>query len=188
MSSTVSRSSDGRPVRPGEAGSADLARKDRHLVAQHEDLGVLRDGVPSRQLERSKGAMEQAVEEGRKESSPASSLADSILAGQGGGRKLLDPSRWRRAGTRAGGPSGPLARPPAGPARPGRRVLMLPGRRSRVATLRPPPLLGPVAIRPPCGQESKPPAGTRRLGGAQNQGDSGVSSYQNQGGSGKVYP
>jgi hypothetical protein len=28
------------PVRPGEAGSADLASKDRHLVAQHEDFGV----------------------------------------------------------------------------------------------------------------------------------------------------
>ena len=52
------------PVRPGEAGAADLATKDRHLVAQHEDLGVLGDGVPPRQLERSKGAMDQALEEG----------------------------------------------------------------------------------------------------------------------------
>ncbi len=52
------------PVRPGEAGSADLATKDRHLVAQDEDLSVLGDGVPPRQLERSKGAMDQAVEEG----------------------------------------------------------------------------------------------------------------------------
>ncbi len=51
------------PVRPGESGSPDLASKDRHLVAQHDDLGVLGDGVPPRQLERSKGAMDQAVEE-----------------------------------------------------------------------------------------------------------------------------
>jgi hypothetical protein len=55
---------DERPVRPGEAGSADLATKDRHMVAQHEDLGVLGEPVPPRQLERSKGAMDQAVKEG----------------------------------------------------------------------------------------------------------------------------
>jgi len=55
---------DQRPVRPGEAGSANLASKDRHLVAQHEDLGVLRERVSPRQLERSKGSMDQALEEG----------------------------------------------------------------------------------------------------------------------------
>jgi len=33
-------------------------------VAQHEDLGVLGDGVPPRQPEESEGAMDQTVEEG----------------------------------------------------------------------------------------------------------------------------
>ena len=48
------------PVRPGEAGSADLAAKDRHLVAQHKDLGVLRERVRPRQPEGPEGAMDQA--------------------------------------------------------------------------------------------------------------------------------
>jgi hypothetical protein len=54
------------PVRRGETGAADLATKDRHLVAQDQDLGVVRDGVPPRQANESEGeaAMDQAVEEG----------------------------------------------------------------------------------------------------------------------------
>jgi hypothetical protein len=48
----------------GEAGSADLATKGCHLVAQDEDLGVLGGGVPSRQPKESEGAMDQALEEG----------------------------------------------------------------------------------------------------------------------------
>jgi len=59
----ISGQGDERPVRPGEAGLADLASKDRHLVAQHKDLGVLGERVLPRQLERSEGAMDQAVEE-----------------------------------------------------------------------------------------------------------------------------
>jgi hypothetical protein len=77
------------PVRPGEAGAADLASKDCHLVAQHKDLGVLGERVPPRQPEESEGAMDQAVEEGEHQ---ASSLADSILAGQDDGGQFLYPS------------------------------------------------------------------------------------------------
>jgi hypothetical protein len=59
-------------------------------------------------LERSKGAMDESIQG---ESTTASSLADSILAGQDSGWAFLDPSGWafsqwraaRRAGWCAGG-------------------------------------------------------------------------------------
>lgn len=41
---------DERPVRPGEARSADLASEDRQLVAQDQDLGVLGEHVSVRHL------------------------------------------------------------------------------------------------------------------------------------------
>ena len=36
----ASEGTDGRSVRPGEAGAGDLAPEHDELVAQHEDLGV----------------------------------------------------------------------------------------------------------------------------------------------------
>ena len=51
----------GRNSRPGS--SADLASKDGHLVAQHKDLGVLRERVPPRQPKESEGAMDESIQE-----------------------------------------------------------------------------------------------------------------------------
>jgi hypothetical protein len=51
------------PVRPGEAGSGDLAAKDRYLVAQHKNLCVLREGVHAMGRHDLDDATDQAVEE-----------------------------------------------------------------------------------------------------------------------------
>jgi len=77
------------PVRPGEAGSADLASKDCHLVAQHEDLGVL---AMVSLLANPRTPKVLWTSRYRNESTTASSLADSILAGQGGSGQFQDPS------------------------------------------------------------------------------------------------
>ena len=54
---------DERPVRPAEAGPADLAAQHRQLVAQDEDLGVLRDGAHPVDTDELEEAAQEPVEE-----------------------------------------------------------------------------------------------------------------------------
>jgi len=75
------------PVRPGEAGSADLASKDCHLVAQHKDLGVLGERVPPRQSKEFDGAMDESVQE-REQHGAAASPTPSWLV------KVVASSFW----------------------------------------------------------------------------------------------
>ena len=53
---------DERPVRPREARPADLAEQDRELMAEHEDLGILGNGVHSPRLDQFDDATGQAIE------------------------------------------------------------------------------------------------------------------------------
>lgn len=52
---------DDRSVRPGEAGPCDLAAKDRHLVTQRQDLGVLGDEVHAVERQDLEDATDQAI-------------------------------------------------------------------------------------------------------------------------------
>jgi ABC-2 type transport system permease protein len=70
-----------------------MASKDRQLVVQHEGLGVLRESAPPRQPDESEGAMDESRQEREHH---ASSLADVILAGQGGGGEFVHRSRSPR--------------------------------------------------------------------------------------------
>ena len=81
-----------RPVRPGEAGTGDLAAQDGELVSEDEDLGVLGHRVYPVHPDTLKHATDQAVEEterhGGRDWSDASSLVKAGVA-------LLDPSGRR---------------------------------------------------------------------------------------------
>ena len=71
----VSRS-DERSIRPCEAGTGDLALEHGQLMAQHEDLGVLRHSVHPMNADRFEHAVNEAVEEGerhRRRASPSRS-------------------------------------------------------------------------------------------------------------------
>jgi hypothetical protein len=72
---------DERPIRPGEAGTGDLPAQDGQLVAQHEDLRVLRHGVHPVDPDHLDDASDQAVEEGHGAgaSSSASSLVKPVI-------------------------------------------------------------------------------------------------------------
>ncbi len=59
----ASQQGDQRPVRPREAGPRALAAEDRQLVAQDQDLGILRQVVQMVYTDELKDATEETVEE-----------------------------------------------------------------------------------------------------------------------------
>ena len=77
------------PVGPAEPGSCDLAAQDGQLVAEHQDLGVLGDGVHPVDAQELDDATDQAVEEAERHGA-AGSLVRSCLVKPTIG--LLDPS------------------------------------------------------------------------------------------------
>lgn len=81
--------SDESPVRPGEPRTCDLAAKDRHLVAQHQDLGVLGDGVHVVDREDLDDATYQAIEEAERHGAAPSLLVSCQVKSES---ELLDPS------------------------------------------------------------------------------------------------
>jgi hypothetical protein len=67
---------DERSIRPCEAGTGDPALEHGQLMAQHEDLGVLRHSVHPMNADRFEHAVNEAVEEGerhRRRASPSRS-------------------------------------------------------------------------------------------------------------------
>lgn len=80
---------DDRPIGPGEAGTCDLTAKDRNLVAQHEDLGVVGSGVHVVDGQDLKDATDQAVEEAERHRSARSLFTTCLVKSA---IKLLDPS------------------------------------------------------------------------------------------------
>ncbi len=84
------------PVRPGEAGSCDLAAKDQHLVTHHQDLGVLGDGVHAVHRQDLDDATNKTVEEAERHGS-ARSLLGSFLV-------KLGIALFPRSGGLPGGP------------------------------------------------------------------------------------
>ena len=80
---------DEGPARAREAGSCDLATKDRQLLAQYQDLGVLGDAVHVGGRQGLDDATDQAMEEAERHRSPGSLfgfwLVKPAIA-------LLDPS------------------------------------------------------------------------------------------------
>ena len=79
-----SEGTDERSIRPGEAGTGDLALEHGQLMAQHEDLGVLGHGVHLVDADRLGDATDEPVEEGERHGS--ASLAEPIVPGQASGR------------------------------------------------------------------------------------------------------
>ena len=73
------QSGDERPIRPGEAGTADLPAQHGELVAQHEDLRVLGDVVHPVDAGQLDAASDQAVEEAERHRAGASSSAPSLV-------------------------------------------------------------------------------------------------------------
>ena len=80
---------DERPVRPGEPRLCDLAAEHRHLVAQHQDLGVFGHGVHVVDRQGFYDATDQAVEEAEHHEPARSLLTSSQVKSR---IVLLDPS------------------------------------------------------------------------------------------------
>jgi hypothetical protein len=78
---------DEGPVRPPEAGTGDLAAQYGELVAQHEDFGVLGDGVHPVDPAQLQDVSDEAVEEAERHWAGASSSASSLV-------KLLRSNKW----------------------------------------------------------------------------------------------
>ena len=93
-------------VRPGEAGSCDLAAKDRHLVAQHQDLGVLGDAVHVVDRQELEDPTDQAVEEAERHgrhdrcSNPARSSRDRVVGPFTSSMVAVIESSWFSCATR----------------------------------------------------------------------------------------
>ena len=58
---------DNRPIRPGEAGPADLTLEHGELVAEHQDLCVLGGVVHTEDPEQIDDAVDQAVQEAERD-------------------------------------------------------------------------------------------------------------------------
>jgi hypothetical protein len=61
----ASEEGDERTIAPGEAGSWDLAAKHGELVAEHEDLGILRSAISPVEAKALDDTSEQTKEEGQ---------------------------------------------------------------------------------------------------------------------------
>jgi len=75
----VGERADERPIRPGEARTGDLPLEHGELVAQHEDLGVLGQGVHPVDTYRLGDATDEAIEEGERHRRRASFSASCLV-------------------------------------------------------------------------------------------------------------
>ena len=80
---------DERSVGPGEPGSCDLAAQDGQLVAEHQDLRILGDGVHPVDAQELDDATDQAVEEAERHGVAGSPSRSCLVKPTIG---LLDPS------------------------------------------------------------------------------------------------
>ena len=74
-----SEGTDNRSIRPGEAGTGDLALEHGELVAQHEDLGVLCHRVRPVDADRLEDAPDEAIEKGEHHGQRASSSSTCLV-------------------------------------------------------------------------------------------------------------
>ena len=75
----ASEGTDERSIRPGEAGTGDLALEHGELMAQHEDLGVLGHAVHPVDADRLCDATDEAVEEGERHGRRASPSSSCLV-------------------------------------------------------------------------------------------------------------